>query len=243
MKRPDRFTKHLTSFILSTVLALSAGLTAGADNTGTDWLEQQDNGVPVVYLTIDESAEGCGTIEEMNQSPDHSVRCTGTVRIDVPDGYTGDYSDTVLSDTDELPLAYVRGRGNVTWTTDKKPYKLKLDKKADLLGMGKNKHWALLANRFDGSMLRNRLVSYIGTRLGLDYTPKMLPVDLVINGEYAGSYFLSETVRIGSSRVDIDELTPEDNTEPNISGGYLLALKPPFMFRPIADENIFSTPS
>lgn len=111
----------------------------------------------------------------MNESIDHSVKCTGTVRIDVPDGYKGDYSDEALSDTEELQLDYVRGRGNITWIADKKPYKIKLSKKAELLGMGKNKHWALIANRYDGSMLRNRIISYISEQLGFEYTPKMLP--------------------------------------------------------------------
>ena len=74
-----------------------------------------DNGLPVVNITIDESAEGYGTIKEMNDSPDHSVKCTGTIKITVPDGFTGDYSDTALSDTEVLKLDYIRGRGNTTW--------------------------------------------------------------------------------------------------------------------------------
>ena len=45
-------------------------------------------------------------------------------------------------------------RGNSTAGQDKKPYKIKLDKKTDLFGLGggvKNKHWVLLANCFDTS--------------------------------------------------------------------------------------------
>ena len=163
------------------------------------------------------------------------------MRIDVPEGYTGDYSDAVLEDTDELQLDFIRGRGNITWIADKKAYKFKLSKKAELLGMGKNKHWALLANRYDYSMIRNRLVSYMGERLGMAYTPKMLPVDLVINGEYAGSYYLAETVRIGSGRVDIDELTADDNEEPEVTGGYLLAMTDGFFKEPALAANTYST--
>lgn len=69
--------------------------------------------------------------------------------------------------------------------------------------MGKSKHWVLLANRLDQSLLRNRLISYLGTAMGMAYTPKMLPVDLVVNGEYYGSYLLAEQIRIGKTRVDI----------------------------------------
>ena len=42
-----------------------------------------------------------------------------------------------------LPMQ-IRGRGHSSWQSAKKPYKLKLGKKTKLLGMPKNKHWALL---------------------------------------------------------------------------------------------------
>ena len=141
-----------------------------------------DNKLPVVYISIDENAEGYGTIEEMNSSLDHTSECTGTVKIDVPEGYKGDYCDEILADTDELQLEYIRGRGHTTWMENKKPYKFKLDKKADLLGMGKNKHWTLLANAFDETLLRNKLTYYMGEQLGLAYTPKSMAVDVVMNG-------------------------------------------------------------
>ena len=157
-------------------------------------------------------------------SPDHSIECAGTVKLDVPEGYTGDYSSTALNDTAELKLSYIIGRGHSTWGADKKPYKFKLDKGADLLGMGKNKHWVLLANFGDDSLLKNRITSYIGQELGLAYTPQMLPFDVVMNGDYLGKYYLSEQFRIGDSRVAIDELRQSDSEEPEITGGYLLAL-------------------
>ena len=233
------FKKIISALTLSSALLMNTFSVYSVEYTDLSVIEA--NNIPIVYINIDENAEGFATIEEMNDSFDHSVRCTGTVKIDVPDGYTGDYSDTVLEDTDELQLEYIRGRGNVTWMVDKKPYKFKLDKKAELLGMGKNKHWALLANRFDASFLRNRVASYISEKLGFAYTPKMLPVDLVMNGEYLGSYFLAETVRIGKSRVNIDELTEEDNSEPNITGGYLLALNPyNNLIKTYPDQNILT---
>ena len=51
----------------------------------------------------------------------------------------------------------IKGRGNSTWSLPKKPYRLKLDKKSNVFGMGKNKHWVLLANYYDTSLLRNTL--------------------------------------------------------------------------------------
>ena len=51
----------------------------------------------------------------------------------------------------------IKGRGNSTWGFPKKPYRLKLDKKTDLFGFGKNKHFVLLANYNDTTFLRNKL--------------------------------------------------------------------------------------
>lgn len=91
----------------------------------------------------------------------------------------------------------------------KHPYKLKLDKKADLLGMGRGKHWVLLANTYDETLLRNWLTSYLGSRLGLDYTPRMEPVDLYVNDEYVGGYVLAPQIRVDGISVAIDERTEE----------------------------------
>ena len=194
----------------------------------------EDNQIPVLYLTIDPAE-----FEKVNESEDHSYRAqTGSIRIHVPDGFAGGYSAENPEDTEELELEYIRGRGHGTWTADKKPYRIKLKDKADLLGMGENKHWVLLANRYDPSLLRNRLISYIGTELGLSFTPKCVPVDLVVNGEYYGSYVLSEQVRIGKNRVNIDELTEEDISDPALTGGYLLFMNP-LWDEPL--ENVFIT--
>lgn len=97
----------------------------------------------------------------------------------------------------------IKGRGNSTWLRfPKKPYRLKLDKKADLFGLGKNKHWALLANYIDDTMMRNSLAGDIAQQLD---TMKMdsVSVDLVFNGKHVGNYLLIEHVRLDSKRVDV----------------------------------------
>ena len=180
-----------------------------------------ENRIPVVYLTIDPDE-----FDKVWQSGEHTYRAPGQIRIVVPEDYEGEYSDSLTPDTGELELEYIRGRGHSTWKGAKRPFRLKLKNKADLLGMGKNKHWVLLANAFDESLLRNRIVGYIGTEMGLDYTPKMQPVDLVVNGTYRGSYTLCEHVRIDKNRIDIDKIKPSYTSEPEITGGYLLELSP-----------------
>jgi hypothetical protein len=87
---------------------------------------------------------------------DHSYRASGgSISIIVPEGYTGEYSETALPSQENLKLDYLCGRGNSTWQDPKKPFKFKLNKSTDLLAMGANKHWVLLASAYDGTMLKN----------------------------------------------------------------------------------------
>ncbi len=103
-------------------------------------------------------------------------------------------------------LDYIKGRGNSTWGLDKKPYNIKLEKKANLFGMGKSKKWSLLANYADASLLRNSLAFTAAENAGMAYTPKFEPVDVYINGEYMGAYLLTTRVEVDETRVDIDNL-------------------------------------
>ncbi len=99
----------------------------------------------------------------------------------------------------------IKGRGNSTWKRfDKKPYKIKLDTKTDLLGMGENKHWILLANYIDESLMRNALGFRFAEQLGL-VTMQSTWVDVVLNGSYVGNYLLCEQIRVSDERVDIKD--------------------------------------
>lgn len=124
-----------------------------------------------------------------------------------------------------LPLE-IKARGN--WTRKgfaKKPFKLKLKEKQKMLGLSKSKHFAILAHADDNfGYMRNYVGFNLGKRIGLPWTPSQQPVEVVINGDYRGLYFLTESIRIEKDRINIEEL--EDNaTDPVlISGGYLVEL-------------------
>ncbi len=120
----------------------------------------------------------------------------------------------------------IRGRGNYTWRDfDKKPYRLKFDKKASPLGMNKSKHFALLAHADDQmGFLRNTVGFELSRRLGLKYTPAQQPVEVVLNGDYIGLYFLTETIRVDKDRVNIVE-QPDSATDASvITGGWLVEI-------------------
>ena len=119
----------------------------------------------------------------------------------------------------------VRGRGNGTWTLDKKPYKLKWRHKHRVLDFPANaKKWTLLANHQDKSLMRNLVGFEMSRQVGMIYTPKGTSVDVIVNGEYMGNFNLCDQMEVKKHRIEVEEMTPEDNTEPNISGGYLLEL-------------------
>ena len=189
-----------------------------------------DNGLPVLYINIDETTEGNNTIDQMNESEKHTVHCAGTATLEVPDGFRySDMPDDAVCEGFEDMVIDIRGRGNSTWSCDKKPYKIKLDKKTNVFGLGKNKHWVLLAGAYDKTLVRNRLTAWLSNRIGFDFTPTGYPVDLVMSGDvfgtrYLGSYYLCENVRVDDNRLEIDELdkTVTDPDSLEITGGYLL---------------------
>ena len=99
--------------------------------------------------------------------------------------------------------ALMKIRGNSTANRPKLPYKLKLETKSDLFGMGESKHWVLLANDIDHTFLRNKLVCDFYNDIGGSYATESLNVILMVNGKYQGVYTLTEQIRIDEERVDI----------------------------------------
>lgn len=129
--------------------------------------------------------------------------------------------------TADAPLGLqIRGRGNWTWSGfDKKPYRLKLAAKAGLLGLKKSKHFALLAHADDNKgFLRNTVGFRLSELLGLAWTPKQAPVEVVLNGDYIGLYFLTETIRVDKDRVNIVEQADMTEDADSITGGWLVEI-------------------
>ena len=211
-------------FVADSVLNGDGTINSAATDEGKIYIESlffTESSTPVVSFDIDKEVN---TVDSINGSSVHSTMGYGMMNISVPEGYVSPVSKNVVTDK-TYELDYIRGRGNSTWLQSKKPYKVKLENSEEILGMPANKHWALLANYFDYTLLRNRYTFYLAEKLGLDYTPNSVAVDVVMDGEYYGSYQLSETVRIDENRIEIDDLEEEENpTDPDkITGGYLLS--------------------
>ena len=117
----------------------------------------------------------------------------------------------------------VRERGNASRGFPKKPYRIKFDKKQHVLDApAKAKKWTLINNYGDKTLMRNLLAFELSRKMGMPYTPYGTAVDVLLNGEYKGCYQLCDQIEVKSGRVDITEMTPEDNTGEALTGGYLI---------------------
>ena len=139
-------------------------------------------------------------------------------------------SDYQSIGTKTEPLAMeIKGRGNYSWTGfDKKPYRIKLADKQQLLGMNKSKHFTLLAHADDSNdrkgFMRNAVGFELSKLIGMTYTPDAKPLELVLNGDYIGLYFLTEHIRVDKDRVNIVEQEDEEIDSEKITGGWLVEI-------------------
>lgn len=205
----------------------------------------QGSAIPAMFLTVD-----AAQLPKIAKSKQNRIESGEVVYL----------SETGEAEYDGA-LAALRCRGNTTFSYKKKPYQLKLAKKADLSGMGKSKTWLLLANFSDVSLLHNQIALDLAREIGIPFAVDCRPVDLYINGNYAGLYLLTEKVQAGNNRVEIDDLearTQDVNDLPlaeapaftdkqpglpvmrgcdipadpeDITGGYLIEMEKSFRFR------------
>lgn len=159
--------------------------------------------LPIVNLYLAGGA-GIGSIDRDNYS-DMSLYIDGS-------GASGFESTDFLS-------GGIHGRGHSTWKWSKKPYRIKLNEKAGLLGLPKNKDWILLANYSDKSLIRNIVAYDMGSELdSFVWTPTQYSVDLFVNGEYRGVYALGEQREIAKNKINLTE----DPIDPD--RGYLIEI-------------------
>lgn len=99
----------------------------------------------------------------------------------------------------------IHGRGNSTWLVyPKKPYRIKLSEPERVFGMKNDKDWVLLAEYCDKSLMRNTYLNTISKTIGLPWTPEGIHVNLYLNGNYEGMYYLTEAIEEGNNKVNIE---------------------------------------
>lgn len=177
--------------LLASMACLAATLHSGAQ-TGTATYERKTD-IPTLYVET-ETGQDAGKTDY--------VKCR-VVLVDEAG------KQTVY----DLTKKGIRGRGNSTWSLDgtnlnkKLPWRLKFDSKEKLLGkdFANAKDWTLLANAFDKSLMRNALTYHLGKACGLAFCPSYKFVDLVMNGDYRGTYQLSDQMEVRKKRVQVGD--------------------------------------
>lgn len=206
--------KPLEFPILFLVLFLSWAQAVASDDVDTtkhDPAEYLSNTLPVLYINTENEAP---IVDKVNY-------VQGTYYLDA--NGCGDY-ESIGSQEEPLALQ-IKGRGNTSWNRPKKPYRLKLNKKASLLGMPKSKHWVLLAAYGDNFAHGRDYLSFkLSEKMEMSYTTRCIPVEVVLNGDYIGMYFLTEKIRIEDDRVSITEQNNGETDPWAITGGWLLEI-------------------
>lgn len=160
----------------------------GIDPSSIVWMHSEN--IPAVFIDTDS-----GTSEQINTDKD--VKEPGHISVLDADGRI----------SFDCPLTYIKGRGNTSFTEfEKKPYQIKLADSVPFLGMPSAKKWIFISNSADPSLLRNALSRNLAERLNLPQSEEGVFVDLYLNGEYMGNYYVTEKIEVGKNRLEITDL-------------------------------------
>ncbi len=178
---------HIVSRLLATVLTLCLL------NSCMYLLEKKNN----KYKDIDkddiaaEFADGSRTLPVMflDTEGHHGINNKdywkdAEIEIFTPEGRT--------DDTD----VEIKGRGNSTWSFPKKPFNISLEDshQKSLLGLPEAEKFCMLANWRDRTRIRNAVALEIARRTSMEWTPQGRFVDLVLDDDWHGNYYLTEKV-------------------------------------------------
>lgn len=160
----------------------------GTDPDSIVWMYSEN--IPAVFIDTES-----GTAEQIHA--DKNIKEAGEISVLGADGVTGFH----------MPLSYIKSRGNTSFTSfEKKSYQIKLTDSVSFLGMDAAKKWIFISNAPDATLLRNALTRNLAGRLNLAQSDEGVFVDLYLNGEYKGNYYVTEKVEVQESRVPITDL-------------------------------------
>ncbi len=145
--------------------------------------------VPTIYITTDD-----GTMISSKETYwDAKITIDGG-------GVFPDMAETAMQ---------IKGRGNSSWagTWGKSPYHMKFAAGVKPLGLTKGKHWNLIANAQRYSMTTNAIAMKIAQLVETAGYNHEIPVELYINGQYRGSYNLTEKIGFANNSIDLTDET------------------------------------
>ena len=133
-------------------------------------------------------------------------------RPEVSGKFTLTNCDSKYQLNDKMGTMKVRGNQTANW--DKKAFRLKFDKKVNLLGLNNGKafkKWVLFADAKDTALIRTALGLNIAKAICKDETniwvSDFTPVSVYLNDQYWGYYYLAEQKEVKSGRVNLPEVS------------------------------------
>ena len=160
---------------------------------------------------------------QLTNLPTITISTVNAAGIYSRDKYVSGFISVIQDGVIYSDLLEIRGRGHFSWTFPKKPYRIKLRNKTNLLGLpAKERNWTLISNYGDKALMRNLLAFDLSRRLEMEYTPAGISVDLIVNGEYKGTYNLCDQIETNPGRIEIQPMSARDIVLPDLSGGYFL---------------------
>ena len=108
-------------------------------------------------------------------------------------------------DPSEVVDLTISTHGNITVNYPKKAYNIKFEKKQPFLGMPRAKEWVLLANWRDRTLIKNAVAYELARYTSLEWTPSGKFVDVVLNDEFIGNYYVCEKIQVKKNRLELDK--------------------------------------
>jgi len=93
-----------------------------------------------------------------------------------------------------------------------------------ILDMNTQEDWVLYAPYSDKSLIRNELTFKLAQYLST-WQPKYKFCEVYINGDYKGVYLLIEKIKRDINRVNVNKLKPEEKSDDNLTGRYILKVE------------------
>jgi len=147
--------------------------------------------------------------------------------------YRGPGERNYLSDQNNLQYLNYDGRidieirGSSSQVRPKKQYGFSTrmadnvtNNNVSLLGMPPENDWIFNGMVFDPALIRDYLCFNLSRQIG-EYASRTAYCELVINGDYKGLYLLQEKIKTDDNRIDIVKIDINDNSMPEITGGYM----------------------
>ena len=190
-----------------------------------DFKQLLEVGLPLVeIITVDGEEPTCDYVSPPDgmegQTIDNATKVPGRLRKWSGGECVYDSEDYIA---DSCGMR-IKIRGNTSAYEPKKSFKVKLEKKADLLlrdndSIYQDREWLLMKEDYNiegGELLYLMIGLKVAQLCGMPWEPEAEFVNLLVNGDYRGVYMLTESVkRGGHHRIQTDKAT-----------GYIIEMNP-----------------